>query len=300
MSLGKDSRDVNKILILGHGGFIGNRLINVLVKKLPDKEIIGKSLPELDLANEKEVIHYLGPLFDHKMMVIMCSFIKKQYGDSLDIFKKNIKMMINICNLLQEKPVRRFVYFSSAEVYGHEISNNNITEETPVNPTSYYGIAKYTSECLLRQIAGTQKISLLILRPPLVYGPGDVSRGYGPSGFIWRAINGEKITLWGEGEEKRDFVFIDDVIRIVNFLIFHEFDGIINIASGRSYSFKDIIDIVAEVSEVKLHIDMIGRTKPKVDHNFCNDMLTDLLPNDFSFTSLESGIKKTFEIESQF
>lgn len=288
--------DIRRVLILGHTGFIGGHLTTYFRNQSPEIELIGLSTPLLDLTDEKQVIG-LADLFDLNTAVIMCSGIKKQLGDNLEIFSQNINMVINVCNILKDRPVRRFVYFSSAEVYGDDTHNTNITEDTPVNPSSYYGIAKYTSGRLLQKVISLKEgSSLLILCPPLVYGPGDKSRGYGPSGFVWASIKRENITLWGDGSELREFIFIDDLVRLVHHLTFHNYYGIVNVASGRSYTFKNILEIISEIVSHDLLINSRSRTKMKVDHKFSNKLLLELLP-DFFFTSLEDGIKQTFYTE---
>ena len=81
----------------------------------------------------------------------MCSGIKKQYGDSLEIFEQNLKMVMNVCKHLLSNNVLRFVFVSSAEVYGEDLNDLSITEETQVAPTSYYGMAKYASELIIKK-----------------------------------------------------------------------------------------------------------------------------------------------------
>lgn len=291
----KPFSDIKRIIILGNNGFIGNHLIRFFQKHLYEIEIIGYSMPELDLTDPRRVSN-LGDIFDSKTTVIMCSGIKKQLGDSLEIFNKNIKMVENICSILLKRPVQRFVFFSSADVYGDN-NHADIDESTPVNPASYYGIAKYTSELLLQRVinfdAGN---SLLILRPPLVYGYGDMSRGYGPSGFVWAAINKKEIKLWGDGTEFREFIFIEDIVKIVYRLIMLNYNGVLNVVSGKSYTFKEILDTLSNLIPAGLKIHSYPRTKQKIDNRFCNKKIIQLLP-DIIFTGLEEGIKCTYEVE---
>lgn len=290
------SPDIRRVVILGHTGFIGGHLLKHFRSQSPEIEIVGFSAPSLDLTKTEEVAG-LTDFFDLETAVIMCSGIKKQLGDNLEIFLQNLTMTANLCHLLQDRPVRRFVYFSSAAVYGEDIHNTNITEETPINPTSFYGTAKYASERLLQKVIRSHKgTSLLILRPPLVYGPGDRSRGYGPSGFVWAALNREKILLWGDGSEQREFIFVEDLVKAVHGLTLHNYSGVVNVASGKSYSFKDVLRIISRLSPFELQVSSRPRTKEKVDCGFSNGLLVELLPG-ICFTSLEEGIKRTFEAE---
>lgn len=290
--------DIKCILILGHSGFIGSHLEKYFHSLSPEIEVVGRSLPTVDLTKKEDIVK-LSDLFNLETAVIMCAAIKRQFGDNLGTFSQNLSMSINLCRLLEECPVRRFVFFSSAAVYGEDVHNMNITEQTPVHPTSYYGMAKYISECLLRKaIERQEQSSLLILRPPLIYGPGEPGETYGPVKFIKAALNKEQITLWGDGTERRDFIFIEDIVKIVYHLTFHEYVGVVNIASGKSYTFKDAIEIVSSFISDELKIISRPRTKKKVDNEFCNTRFANLL-KDFSFVSLDEGIKRTFETESR-
>ena len=289
------SQHIRRVVILGHTGFIGSHLVRSFQGQCPGIDVVGHSLPSMDLVEETEVAN-LSDLFDRQTAVIMCAAIKRQLGDNQEAFAQNVKIVANLCRLLQDYPVRRFIYFSSAAVYGEDVHNTNISEETPVHPTSYYGIAKYTSECLLRKAVGEQRQgALLILRPPTVYGPGDPS-SYSPSGFLRAAIRQEKVTLWGDGSERREFIFVGDIVELVRRLTFHEYSGVLNVASGQSYTFSDTIDVVSQLVPPRLKIDSRPRTKKKADQGFSNGVLKRLFP-DFSFTRLEEGARLTLQKE---
>ncbi len=289
------NRAIHRIVVLGHTGFIGSHLVRTFADTRPDIEIIGRSLPEIDLCTEEET-KSLAQLLDRGTAVIMCAAIKRQLGDSQEAFAQNVKMVANLCRLLQDHPVGLLVYFSSAAVYGEDVHNTAISEETPVHPTSYYGIAKYTSECLLRKIIGEQsQSSLLILRPPTIYGPGDQG-SYSPSGFLRAAVRREKVTLWGDGSERREFIFVGDIAQLVRRLTFHEYSGVLNIASGQSHTFVDAMGMVSRLVAPGLRADSRPRTKHKADQGFSNERLMRLFP-DFSFTTLQEGIRLTLQEE---
>lgn len=280
-----NNKNIERIVILGHTGFIGKHLENFFEKKYP--EVIGKDLPDFDLTKDSDS---LKDIFDAKTAVIMCSAIKKDYGDNIDNFSKNVSMVVNVCKILESNPVKSFVYFSSAAVYGEDIHNLQISEKTAINPTSYYGMAKYVSERLLWKVS---KNNLIIVRPPVIYGPGD-QPCYGPSGFVEAALNNETITLWGDGTEKREFIFIDDAVQLINKLILNNFKGVLNLASGKSFTFKEIIDIVSSLTSSKIKVNSRERTKNKVDNVFNNSALLKIFPG-FTSTPLKDGIKKTIE-----
>lgn len=288
--------EIRRIIILGHSGFIGSHIGKYYREQYPEVEILGCSFPALDLTSMDDV-STLKEFFGMNTAVVMLSMLKKEHGDNSDNFLKNIQMVINLCKVMEERPVKSFVYFSSAAVYGEDIHNTHITEETQIQPTSYYGVAKYTNERLLYKIINPQENSkLIILRPTVIYGPGD-QPCYGPSGFVKAALENKNLTLWGDGNELRDFVFINDVVKLIHELIFRSYDGVLNISSGKSYSFVDILNIVNSLTKSKININSRDRTKDKVDHRFCNDKLLELFP-EFTFTPIKEGIQKTIDFMS--
>jgi UDP-glucose 4-epimerase len=291
---------LEKVLILGHGGFIGSHLERSLRQHSPTLEIVGRSKPELDLTRKQDADR-LAPLLDERTAVVMCSGVKKQLGDSLDTFSQNLAMVMNVCGLLAERTVKKFVFFSSAAVYGEDVEHSNISEKTPVCPTTYYGLVKYTSERLLWKTLGIHAQEgvppLLVLRPALVYGPGDQAGGYGPSGFLQSLARGEKVTLWGDGEELREFIFIDDVTRIVRDLLIHDRSGVVNLASGTAYTFRNAAEIASRLLGRRAVLDSRPRTKAKVDHNFDSRAILRLIPA-LRFTTLEEGMGSTLRSES--
>jgi len=289
MSHDKSVENRSKIIILGSNGFIGSHLESFLKEEFTGYRIIGKDLPSLDLTKFSDVL-MLRELLDSNTIIVMCSAIKKELGDNVENFLKNVLMVSNLSRLLMECNIKQFIFFSSAAVYGEETHNMDITEETPILPTSYYGIAKYTCEILLRKIQFQRKFKLVIIRPPVIYGPGDQFQ-YGPSGFIKAALNEAKIVLWGDGNEKREFVFVDDIVQVVAKIILSQYEGVVNVATGKSHTFIEIIGTLSSAIERIVEYSSKERTRKKVDHYFNNKKLLKLFP-EIKFTELEVGMKK--------
>jgi len=294
--MGEYGDDIPRFVVLGHSGFIGAPLCARLRERLP-REVVGLSSVQCDLTNPKAAVR-LATLLDQHTTLIVCSGIKKQHGDSLELFSKNLLMASNLCRVLEAHTVRRILYLSSAEVYGEEKENLQICEATPVAPTSFYGIAKYASERLLAKAAASQGTPLLVLRPPLVYGAGDATRGYGPSGFVRAAARGESVTLWGDGSELRATVYIDDLVEMICRLAETRFEGVLNLSWGPSASFREILQILGELVPGGVRHDSRPRTKPQVDHGYRDDLLRSLIP-DFCGTPLASGVRQTLDAVRQ-
>jgi nucleoside-diphosphate-sugar epimerase len=277
-----------KIIILGHSGFIGSNLERLL-EKSNNWSIIGRSLPDVDLTQAGQA-DLLVPFLESSSTLVFAAAVKRQFGDTLETFQANVEIVKNVCRLLESYPVKRVIFLSSAAVYGEETENTRINELTRVNPTSYYGISKYTAECLLKKTC-TNKIPLICLRPPLVYGSNDPGQTYGPSGFSAAAMEGRPITLWGDGSELREFIFIDDLCRLIELIANNEneLEGEVNVVSGTPYCFADIVRILKQ-KYPSLEVDTRSRSRGKADNAFDADKIKSMLPASFRFTSLEEGL----------
>ena len=288
--------DIRRVVVLGHTGFIGLHVVEQFRQLSPGLQVAGLSYPELDLTRLDAARGVLTSHMDTSTVLIVLSGIKRQLGDTPEIFHKNLSMIVNLGQLLEERPVARVVFMSSGAVYGEEIDDRAISEDTPVHPVSYYGIAKYASEGLLERVCRAKGISLVSVRPPLVYGPGDASSCYGPVVFVRTALAGKPITLWGEGDELREFLYVGDLARIIHGLALQQADGVVNAVTGLSRTFRDIMSALETSLGKPLRVESKPRSKRKVDNAYDNARLKQLLPG-FSFTSLEDGVKMTLEAE---
>jgi len=288
---------VKRVVILGHSGFIGRQIVKAFQQYSQDLELVLRSSRDVDLTVMDDV-DSLADNFDLETFVIFLSGIKKQMGDTVEILERNLSMAVNVSRLLQSRPVQKLVYLSSSEVYGEDIHNTNICEQTPIDARTFYGIAKYASERLLwKTISEYPQSSLAILRPPLVYGAGDETKGYGPAGFLDKLINEEEILLWGDASELREFLYVKDIARIVYEIGCCAFSGVLNPVSGQSYSFLTVLDLLATMIGKKPRISYRKRTKAKIDNVFSNGLFENSFPG-FHFTSLKDGLKEMVETES--
>ena len=277
-----------KLIVMGNKGFLGSNLENYLRKTINNIEIIGLGRKDIDLTSKRES-YALCDHFDKKTAVILISGVKRNEGDSLELFNQNVSMVSNFCEALEKTPIAHLVYISSTAVYGEDIDYPCITELTPVHPTSFYGMSKYISERILWKSLKTASRNLLVLRPPTIYGPGDLADAYGPVKFLNAVMDKKPITLWGDGKELREFIYIEDMIEILSMLTFSKASGILNITSGKSYSFLQIIDTIKQSGFNQVPISSMKRTKNKVNHVFDNSKLLRTL-GFYEFTSLKKGL----------
>jgi UDP-glucose 4-epimerase len=284
-----DDAPFRRILVLGHSGYIGSRLLVHLRRTEPALRVAGCSIRELDLTSPG-ADGRLAELIDSDTALIVCAAIKKQAGDTPDALMQNVAIALNVASAVEMRSPQRLVFFSSAAVYGEDVAHERIDESTPVEPTSLYGIGKLAAERLLARAASrTGRTSFLVLRPPLVYGPDEPAYYYGPSGFLRKAVDREPITLWGDGSELREFLYVDDIVEIARRLLLAGSTGVVNVASGTSYSYAAALNMIAELLGAVPAINHRARTKALVDHRFETRALRDALP-DFTFTPLDRGL----------
>jgi UDP-glucose 4-epimerase len=284
-----NSTPFSSILIHGHSGYIGSRVAAALAGG--GVPVVGRSIPPLDLTRDDSV-GALTELLDPNGAVVVCAAIKKQLGDTPEIFARNQAMTLNVGKALAAKPVRRVVYFSSASVYGEDVPHPIISETTTPQPTSFYGIGKFASERLILKMAGQAGASIVIVRPALVYGPHEPGYYYGPSGFLRSALAEQPITLWGDGEERREFIYIDDLVELTRRLALGAQTGLVNIASGTSYTFARALASIEALIGRRPAVNSRPRSKDKVDHHFDNTKLREWFP-EFRFTDLHTGLART-------
>ena len=275
--------------VLGASGFIGRQVCRALANE--GMVVRGWTREEADLTDwdkMAELREQTGP----DSTLVFCSAIKKHQADQETAFRLNTAMALNVSRLIRDHRPGRVIYFSSVSVYGEDRPDMVITEDTPAAPISLYGIAKFASERILATAARGTGTSLIILRPSIVYGPGDENEGYRPSAFAKALYSEKKITLWGDGRELRDFVFVEDVGEIVCRLVPGQESSTFILAAGESRSFREVIDRLGGLLGRKPGLSSKPRTAPKVDQGFVTDRLKAWLP-DFVFTSLEDGLRKT-------
>lgn len=279
----------DKVVVIGHTGMIGSALMRVLATRHGSIERVGLSLAAMDITTPEgmaRIAPHLGP----GTAIVMCAAIKRQLGDSADIYLKNTAIAVGFANLIAAHPVRRVVYLSSAAVYGEDIENLAISEATPVNARSYYGLSKTTAEWLIERAAQAHPaMSVGLVRPATIYGPGDVGTAYGPSGFLTAAVEGKPITLWGDGSELREFIYIDDAAEALARYVFVDHRGPLNLVAGQSYSFQDALAAATKAAGRTPAVTSRPRSKDKVDNRFDNALLRRLVPG-LTFRSLDDGV----------
>ena len=281
-----------KIVILGCTGFLGGSLFRHFKKTAFQVE--GYSSSTLDLALPSS-IDKLCEILDENTILIVATRNRVEEQHHLNGFNRNILMNQHVAACLERKRIKKCLYFSSDGVYGEPATNLNRAETDPIQPTSLYGLSSFIGENLLTIMAEKQGTPVLTLRLCRVYGPGDLEiSSYGPSQFITTMLKENKIYLFGAGEEKRAYLFIHDLVKIVEKLIFSDITGAFNVGMGTSFSFKEMVGSLRKISNKEPEIVTLNRTRNNIHLGFNIEKLMGVLP-DFKFTCMEKGLGKTYD-----
>jgi len=232
-----EPRKPSRVVVIGAGGFVGQAVVAALK---------AKGTPCLALGSKD--IDLTAPGADEQLVkrlqaddaVVMVSALTPDRGRDIATFMKNLRMMQALCDAIGKQPVAHVVNIGSDAVYPDAASL--VDETTPTAPNGFHGMMHLARELMLTSIA---KMPVALLRPSLLYGAGDTHNGYGPNRFRRTAAKEQRIQLFGNGEEKRDHVYIDDLAELVWRCLAQRSHGTLNIATGQSASFREAADIVA-------------------------------------------------------
>ena len=273
----------SRTVVLGSGGFVGG----AIMRKLNGAQLLGLGRQDLDLLADKAGERLASLLRPDDALVIVSAIAPcKTCGNMLD----NIRMMASVCDALTRRPVAHLLYVSSDAVYAD--LPVPLTEASPAAPGSLHGAMHLAREQMLLATAGS--LPLAILRPTLIYGASDPHNGYGPNKFRRQANRGEDIVLFGDGEEQRDHVDVDDLAELVRLVLAHRSAGILNVATGNVASFKTLAERAVALSPRKVVIKGSPRRGP-MPHNgyrpFDAAATYAAFPG-FEYTKLDTGLAR--------
>lgn len=271
-----------RVVVVGAGGFVGKAVTSRLqANGIP---VVSVAHQDLDLlsGNAAEKLSLLLRKSDTLIMIAAQAPVKNNA-----MLIDNLRMMAAVCTALGSVPVAHVIYVSSDAVYAD--AETPLSESSCAQPTSLHGIMHLARETML---ADAYKGPLCLLRPTLIYGAADPHNGYGPNRFRRLAHSGEEVVLFGEGEERRDHVYIDDVAEIVARCVARKSNGTLNIATGRVTSFREIAERIVAMAPKPVAIRNTPRTGPMPHQGYraFDPSLTTRVFPDFRYTPLETGL----------
>ena len=296
-----------KVFLIGGLGFIGKRFI----RKFADSHQIIVYATSQDFQNAKNILDLgkitieeglveelkLGDIIEKNRPDVVVHLaaltgLVKCHKDQENAFKINVFGTHNVVNACL-RASSKLIFISSREVYGETI-NDSSKEDDPRVPNNVYGLTKKLGEDLVQLAGKKNNLDYTILRLTNVYGPeGDQ---YGAEVIIKKAISEKLIPIHG-GTQRLNYVYVDDVVDVINLVFDHEKSSkqIFNVGSKDTVTIKEYAKKVVEIfqTDIKLEYKPMRETETS---NFEPNL--EKLENVLGFTaktSLESGIKNTIK-----
>lgn len=270
---------------MGAGGFVGQASARLLMAN--GIEVTALTRNEVDLLATDAAGRLASYLSTESTLLVTSA---QAPCKDIPMLLINLRMMEAVITAVKSSRVGHLVYISSDAVY--KDSSQLLSEISCAEPASLHGVMHLTREVMLKN--ELPNLPQVFVRPTLIYGPGDPHNGYGPNRFIRLADQGEEIVLFGEGEELRDHIFIEDVAEIVRRCVVHGATGVVNAVTGIVTSFKAIADMAAARFEPRALVRGSPRRGP-VPHRgyraFDCALLRQVFP-DFRPTTLVEGLDR--------
>ena len=262
-----------KILITGSKGFVGSHLTTRLKK---NNEIVGYDLKEgRDVLNEDLLDKYLKGV---DVVIHLAAFV-----DGNESWKKPETYLINnglgtykVIKCAIKNKVKRIIVFSSAAVYG--------------NPLTPYGVSKMWAEAATKVYS--DQIETVIVRPFNIYGKGqNPVYGYVINNFSKGIKENGKVTIYGTGKQTRDFIFIDDIVNIVEKLLKSKVSpDPIDLGTGKETEISDLAKIIGKILQKKYKINYLKERKEPLKSKANIAMLKSMNFKPEIFTKIEEGL----------
>ncbi len=303
------------ILIVGATGFIGSSLISELIK-IPHNNIIaigrtknifheeleGKhsnfSFIELDIKQLPQNF-VLPESIDILYYLVSGTHPAKSWNNPEIELELNLLPLINFMSYLADSKtdLKKVLFLSSGgTVYGEaKMEKNGFNEECLAKPLVPYGIFKKTQEDLLRYYSKRQGFTLYNCRVGNVFGPNySKQKDFGVIN-IWlsKILNGEPIQVFGSHEIVRDYIFIKDLVAMLQYPLSGTLEeGDYNISTGNHFSLKEVLEMIIQVCPMKVSVEQTFARASDADVVVLNGRKFNAQCK-FASTSMLSGIEQT-------
>jgi nucleoside-diphosphate-sugar epimerase len=307
---------MQRVLVTGGAGFIGSHTVDLLLANHLQVVVLDNlASGRIDYLNQNHpyLTFIEGDILDFQLLsnivkgcdavlhLAALPSVPKSIDDPLASLKINLTGFVNVLEAIrQAKKAIRLVYASSAAVYGNNIQlpcndENNLSE----NALSPYALDKANDERYARLFHDLFGIKSLGLRYFNVYGQRqDPESPY--SGVISRFMKSyqenKPVTLFGDGTQSRDFIHVSDVARANWLALQSEYDGVLNIATGRAETLLNLISYVEQTGKNPMEIQFAPRRVGDIAHSFAT---TEKAARQMDFKaewSLKQGIQSLFEM----
>ena len=300
------------VLVTGGAGFIGSNLVDMLLEKKYQVFI----LDDLSTGNISNISNHLK--------IDQLTFIEKDINDISHIELQDVNAVfhlaarvnvvdsianpledarvnyygtLNVLERCREAGIKKILFTSSAAIYG-DVEEVPTTENAVKEPMSPYGNHKYASENLLSMYNELHGMKNVVFRLFNVYGPRqDPSNPYSGviSKFMESASKDQDLTIFGDGNQTRDFVYVKDVSRSLLMAYENDISGTFNVGTGSEISLNDLAETIVDVTGSRSNIVHREKRPGEIYRSCCvNDQLKSSLgwvPD----TSMREGLSKYWD-----
>ena len=281
---------ITKILVTGGCGFIGSNFLNIMVPKY--KKIKFLNIDKITYAGKSNNINRIKSFSNYNFLKIdICNFLKlnkaiKEFKPKIivhfaaeshvdnsikspgEFIKSNILGTYNILRSINKNIF--LIHVSTDEVYGHVIKNKSFSEKTNYNPRSPYSASKASADHLVSAWNSTYGYKSTIVNCCNNFGPNQDKEKFIPV-IINSILNNKSIPIYGNGKQKREWIFVDDFVYSIEFIILKNlFSEKFLIGSGLRFEnkifAKKIIEIFKQKLDFKKNI-KLQRVKDRPGHD---------------------------------
>ena len=300
-----------KILVTGGAGFIGSHVVDLLVNQgyevvIVDDLSTGRAsnlnpaakFYQMDIRNPKLRGIFEAERPDYVSHHAAQMDVRRSVAQPLFDADINILGSINLLEIAKDFQVKRFIYISTGgAVYG-EPERLPCDEAHPINPICQYGASKHTVEHYLYMYYTNYGLKYTVLRYPNVFGPRQDP--HGEAGvvaiFTGRMLANESVTINGDGEQTRDFVYVGDCAQanLLALTIDHE-PGIYNLGWGRPTSINEISSVLVNITGYSLPVQYGPAKVGETRHIYLD---ASKIKKDLGWAptvTLEQGLEKTVD-----
>lgn len=288
---------IMKILILGSEGFVGHNLISGLKNDfiLTASDIHSSSNQDVkyvksDVTKFDEVKSITK---DTDIIINLAAHTLVSSFDQVIVNAKiNIIGMLNVLESARINNVQKIIFSSASSLIG-DSRENLITEKYPANPKTAYGVSKMACEHYLRIFNDLYGLNYVTFRFFNIYGPHQIN-GLIPS-LILKLKKNQKVTVFGEGDQIRDYVYIEDAVPFFKKAIKSNVanNKILNFGTGIGHSVMDVINVLSKHLDTKPKIDFRPSRQGEISNFVADTRLLNSIFGSIPNTTLETGLSKT-------
>ena len=297
-----------KYLVTGFSGFIGSHLTDRLLSE--GHEVIGidRSIKFKNIQKEHHNLRMyheniegnIADLFkDIDIVIHLASLTRPQWSiyHPFETNQVNVDGTLKLLEYSRDAKVKRFIFFSTSSLYGEQATYPTSEEVTP-NPMNPYALSKYIGEQYCKLFQNLYNLEFNIIRPFNVYGSRMPVTGLWTSA-VATYINALKKDIqfvkFGDGNQRRDFVYIDDLVDQVMLMATSKVHGeIFNCGFGKNYSINEMLELVRKLMNKRIEANEIPKqTEPS--QTLADISKAEKLLGWKPKIDLEEGLRRTIE-----